>query len=240
VGRLDDKVAIVTGGCRGIGLGITERFAAEGARVYAVDLERHGAELPAGVEFRGGDVAAAATWEAIVGEVGDAHGRVDVLVNNAGIGSWETVTELDEEGWQRCIDVDQKSVWLGMRAVIPGMIDAGGGAIVNMSSICGVVARPGVFAYHAAKGAVVLMTQNAAVTYAPQKVRVNSIAPGFISTPLTAMQDARISQEFVDDTPLGHPGEPADIAAGALYLASDEARFVTGINLPIDGGYLAR
>jgi 3alpha(or 20beta)-hydroxysteroid dehydrogenase len=238
--RLEGKVAIVTGGCSGIGLGIVERFAEEGAAVYVVDLSGEAGQLPAGVEFRQGDVAENATWTRVVDEVEADQSRVDVLVNNAGIATWESVTELDEEIWQRTTDVDQKSVWLGMRAVIPGMAQRGGGAIINISSICGIVARPGIFAYHAAKGAVVLMTRNAAVTYAPDAVRVNAISPGFISTPMTDMQDPKISQEYIDGTPLGHPGTPVDIANGAVYLASEEARFITGVNLPIDGGYVAQ
>jgi NAD(P)-dependent dehydrogenase (short-subunit alcohol dehydrogenase family) len=240
MGRLDGKVAIVTGGCSGIGAGIVRRFVEEGATAYAVDVTTHDNELPAGAEYIEGDVADASAWAAIVAKVTDAQDRVDVLVNNAAIFNWDTVTELDEENWQRFTDVNQKGVWLGMRAVIPGMVDKGGGSIVNMCSICGVVARPGLFVYHAAKGAVLMMTRNAAVTYAPEAVRVNAISPGLISTPGTDSQHSTISQEFIDATPLGHPGEPVDIANAALFLASGESRFVTGANFAIDGGYLAQ
>ncbi|HEY0279112.1 MAG TPA: SDR family oxidoreductase [Solirubrobacterales bacterium] len=240
IGRLEGKVAIVTGGCSGIGFAIVERFVEEGSTVYALDLKRHETELPSSVEYRQGDVAAASVWDELVAEVTAVHGRIDVLVNNAGIGGAESVTELTEEVWHRTIDVNQKGVWLGMRAVIPGMVDAGGGSIVNMASICGVVARPGILAYHAAKGAVILMTRNAAVTYAPDAVRVNAISPGFIRTPMNEVQDPEINRAFIAGTPLGHPGRPIDIANGAVYLAGDEARFVTGANLPIDGGYLAQ
>ncbi|MBS1842797.1 MAG: SDR family oxidoreductase [Actinobacteria bacterium] len=240
MGRLHRQVAIVTGGASGIGRAIVERFAEEGAIVYCLDLEVAVHEPPPRVRVRQADVSRASDWTAVVEEAMDDYGRVDVLVNNAGIGTWETATELSEETWQRVIDVHQKGSWLGLREVLPKMVAQGGGSVINMSSICGLVARPEAFAYHAAKGALTSMTRNAAVTYAPSAVRVNAIAPGFIVTPLTNVQDAAINDEFIARTPLGHAGSPLDIANGALYLASHESRFVTGITLAIDGGYLAQ
>lgn len=127
-----------------------------------------------------------------------------------------------------------------MRAVIPAMRAAGGGSIINISSICGAAAVPGIAAYHAAKGAVLTLTKNAAITYAPDLIRANAILPGWIATPMTAGQTDEMNGVFLDATPLGRPGSPADIAGAAVFLASDEAAFITGVDLPVDGGYLAR
>ena len=248
--EMTGKVALVTGASRGIGAAVARAFRAAGANVALAARNADALDRLAGELGRDDghalavptDVSDPAAVAALVERTVERFGRLDFACNNAAGGGHPPTPLADVaiEAFDSGIATSLRGVFLSLRAEIPAIVDSGGGAIVNMSSICGVVARPGIFAYHAAKGAVVLMTQNAAVTYAPDKVRVNSIAPGFITTPLTAIQDARISREFVEDTPLGHAGEPRDIAAGALYLASDEARFVTGVNLPIDGGYLAR
>jgi len=237
--RLAGKVALVTGASRGIGRGIAETMAAEGATVVGCDVLPFEGDTGL-VRFEHLDVTDEAQWIGLVDTVRSELGAVTVLVNNAGVTGPDPVHELSLAEWERIVAVDQTGVFLGMKAVIPGMIAAGGGSIVNISSICGAAAVPGIAAYHAAKGAVLTLTKNAAVTYAPHKVRANAILPGWIRTPMTAGQTDDVNGVFLDATPLQRAGEPADIAWAAVYLASDESSFVTGADLPVDGGYLAR
>lgn len=238
MGRLDGKVALVSGAARGIGRAIAERFAAEGALVAAVDVIPLEGETATSL-FRELDVTDEAAWNAVVQDVHTTLGAISILVNNAGVTGVERIDELELAEWKRIIGVDQTGVFLGMKATIPSMRTALGGSIINISSICGAAAVPGIAAYHAAKGAVLTMTKNAAITYAPENIRANAILPGWIRTPMTAGQDESVNSTFTDATPIGRAGLPDDIAWGALYLASDESSFVTGIDLPIDGGYLA-
>ncbi len=237
--RLTDKVAIVTGAGRGIGRAIAERFHREGAIVIATSQSRHHDFAP-GIEYVQQDVADEQGWSAIVGSALERHGRVDVLVNNAGIIAYEPLHELSLADWQRVIDVNQTGVFLGMREVVPSMLERGAGSIVNVSSIWGNAAVAGAHAYHATKGAVRMMSKNAAITYATTGIRVNSLHPGFIATPLTDAQDPGVNEYVVSMTPMGRAGLPDEIAAGALFLASDESSFMTGAELVIDGGYLAQ
>lgn len=236
--RLQGEVAIVTGASRGIGGGIAEALAAEGATVIGCDVLPFESEALA--ECRRLDVTDEAGWADLVDHVTGAHGVPRILVNNAGVTSPEGITETSLEAWERVTGVDQTGVFLGMRAVIPAMRSAGGGSIINISSICGAAAVPGIAAYHAAKGAVRTLTKNAAVTYAPDGIRANAILPGWIATPMTAGQSDEINDGFLEATPLGRPGSPSDIAGAVVFLASAEADFVTGVDLPVDGGYLAR
>lgn len=230
--RLKSKVAIVTGAGQGIGRAVVELFAAEGATVVATDVERAAEIL---------DVSEPADWERVVAETVARHGTVDILVNNAGIVlAYEALHETELERWARVVQVNQTGTFLGMRAVIPHMMRAGGGSIVNMSSIWGSVGASGAAAYQAAKGAVRNMTKNAAVTYGKSNIRVNSVHPGIIYTPLIAAQPDEMNAAIVGVTPLNRMGRPEDVANGCLYLASDEAAFVTGAELAIDGGYLAQ
>jgi NAD(P)-dependent dehydrogenase (short-subunit alcohol dehydrogenase family) len=236
--RLAGKVALVTGASRGIGEGIASAMAAEGATVIGCDILPFDNDALAACEVL--DVTDEGAWTSLVAEIGARFGEPDVLVNNAGITGPDPVHAVSLEDWNRIVGVDQTGVFLGMKAVIPGMRRKGGGSIVNISSICGAAAVPGIAAYHAAKGAVLTLTKNAAITYAPDGIRANAILPGWIATPMTAGQSDAVNDVFLDATPLRRPGSPADVAGAAVFLASDEADFVTGVDLPVDGGYLAR
>ncbi|MBO1901493.1 SDR family oxidoreductase [Leucobacter weissii] len=238
--RLTDKIAIVTGAGRGIGRAIAEAFAREGAVVYATARsQRQEFEHP-GVRYRSQDVSGEAGWKALVEEVVGEHDRLDALVNNAGIIEYDPIDQLSLDDWNRVVAVNQTGTWLGMREAIPHMIARGTGSIVNVSSIWGNAAVGGAHAYHATKGAVRNMSKNAAITYAASGVRVNSLHPGFIWTPLTQQQAPEVNEFVIGQTPMGRAGTPEEIAHGAVFLASDESSFMTGAELVIDGGYLAQ
>jgi 3alpha(or 20beta)-hydroxysteroid dehydrogenase len=239
MGRLDDKVCLITGAARGMGHATAELFAKEGAIVIGGDVrdpEPHEAEV-ATVAL---DVSSEDAWKEVIAGIVAEHGRLDVLVNNAGVIAYEPILELDLENWHRLIAVDQTGVFLGMRESLPAMIDSGGGSIVNVSSIWGGVAVPGAHAYHAAKAAVLNMSRNVALTHVGDGVRCNAILPGYIKTPLTDVQAPEVNQSMVDTTPMHRGGEPIEVAYGSLYLASDESSFVTGTELVIDGGLMAQ
>lgn len=238
--RLEGKVAIVTGASRGIGLGIVEAFAAEGAKVIAGSRNAPADGYTDGVEAVELDVANEAHWSRVVEGALSDHGRIDVLVNNAGIIAYEPLEDLDLKSWNHVIGVNQTGVFLGMKAVVPTMKKQGAGSIINVSSIWGNAAVPGAHAYHATKGAVLMMTKNAAITHVGDGIRVNSMLPGFIDTPLTQSQDPDVNKYVVGLTPMGRAGTPAEIANGCVFLASDESSFMTGGELVIDGGYLAQ
>lgn len=231
--RFAGKTCLVTGSAQGIGLATARRLACEGATVIGMDLHAASEEV-AGVRALVGDVTELAFWQEAV----DTAGVVDVLVNNAGmVGSYESITDISLEDWDRVVRLNQTGVFYGLRTVIPGMVERGAGAIVNVSSMWGLVGAAGVSAYQASKGAVTMMTKNAAATYAPHGVRVNSVHPGFIWTPLTDRQDAGISQGLIDDTPMGRAGQADEVAAAIAFLASEDASFITGHQLVVDGGY---
>ncbi|MBM7516638.1 SDR family NAD(P)-dependent oxidoreductase [Nocardioides nitrophenolicus] len=239
--RLKDKVAVVTGGAVGIGLATARLFAEEGAAVVVADLEKPEQEVDAPpLEYAELDVTDEAAWQRVVEEVVARHGRIDVLVNNAGVIDYAAIDAVTPEAWERVIGVDQTGVFLGMRAVLGPMLAQGAGSIINLSSAWGVVGSEGVAAYQAAKGGVRGLTRNGAVTYARSGVRVNTVIPGWVTTPLTDAQPAEKNAEVIALTPLGFGAEPRDIAWGCVYLASDEARYVTGSELVIDGGLLAQ
>lgn len=237
--RLKGKVAIVTGAGRGIGRAIAETFADQGAIVIATG---RGADVQFDhdVAYHQLEVADEQDWKRVVAEVVSTHGRIDVLANNAGIITYDNLHELTLADWNRVIATNQTGVWLGMREVIPHMQAQGGGSIINISSIWGTVAVAGAHAYHASKGAVRNMSKSAAVSYAQDNIRVNSLHPGFIVTPLTEAQDPGINSSVIDQTPMKRAGLPVEVANGVLFLASDESSFVTGSELVVDGGYLAQ
>ncbi|HEX5465358.1 MAG TPA: SDR family oxidoreductase [Candidatus Limnocylindrales bacterium] len=247
---LHSRVAIVTGAARGIGAATAEALAAAGATVVVTDvLDDEGAAFAERLEAGGSavsyehlDVTDEAAWAALVEQVQAAHGRLDILVNNAGIGTLADVEEETLQGWSQTIAVDQTGVWLGMRAVVPAMRASGGGSIVNVSSIFGAVGGfGGSVAYHAAKGAVRLMTKNAALRYATEGIRVNSVHPGFIDTPMIAgIPDTPLGPAILAATPMARLGRPEEVAAVIRFLASDDASYVTGAEYFVDGGWTAR
>ena len=239
--RLADKVALITGAARGMGRVTAELFASEGAHVVAADVrDPEPAFDTSAIEAVHLDVSSEDEWRATVADVVDRHGRIDILVNNAGVIQYENLEELSLDVWHRTIAVDQTGVFLGMREVVPVMKQNGGGSIVNISSIWGSAAVSGAHAYHAAKSAVRNMTKNVALTYVEDGIRANSIHPGYIVTPLTEVQAPEVNQLMIDTTPMKRPGQSIEVAYGTLYLASDESSYVTGIELVIDGGYLAQ
>lgn len=243
MGRLDNRIALVTGAGRGIGRAIADLFAAEGATVIATDvkLPDDSGDAPAGLSWTRLDVTDPDAWASIGADLAAAHGRLDVVVNNAGVvQAYEPIDQVDLAAWRQVIEINQTGTFLGMRTAIPLMREAGGGSIVNVSSMWGIVGAAGVAAYQASKGAVRTMTKNAAITYAAENIRANSIHPGVIDTPLVQGQDEALTRELVADVPMGRIGTPRDIANGALFLASEESAYVTGLELVIDGGYIVK
>jgi 2,5-dichloro-2,5-cyclohexadiene-1,4-diol dehydrogenase 2 len=247
-GRLAGKVALVSGGASGIGAAHVRVFAAEGAKVVAGDVqEAQGKTVVEEVNKRGGeavfvrlDVAKEADWANAVQTAVSRFGKLTTLINNAGI-YWPQGVEAETlENWNKMTTVNQTGVWLGMKAAIPALRNAGGGAIVNISSLYGLIGSPGSIAYHATKGAVRLMTKSAALEYVKQGIRVNSIHPGMIDTPILGNLTPQDAEAIRAATPMGRMGKPEEIAYGSLYLCSDEAAYVTGIELVIDGGWLAQ
>jgi NAD(P)-dependent dehydrogenase (short-subunit alcohol dehydrogenase family) len=253
--RLNGKVAIVTGGAVGIGRATAVRMAQEGCGVAILDLDEDGGralarELDAdgaNARFWRCDVSSEDQVRDAIDEAARHFGRIDILVNNAGIaGPNKPTHELTEAEWDRVQAVNVKGVFFGTKHAIPHLRAAGGGSIINLSSIYGLVSAPDVPPYHASKGAVRLMSKTDALIYAPDRIRVNSVHPGFIWTPmvegyLSDQPDQAAAREGLAELhPLGHVGEPDDIAWACVYLASDEAKFVTGVELVVDGGYTAR
>ena len=247
-GRLDGKVALVSGGASGIGAAHARVFAAEGAKLVAGDLQGDkGRAVVEAVNASGGeavfvhlDVTRQADWERAVGEAVSRFGKLTTLINNAGI-YWPRGTEEETlEGWNTMISVNQTGVWLGMKAAVPAMREAGGGAIVNISSLYGLIGSPGSITYHATKGAVRLMTKSAALEYVKAGIRVNSIHPGQIDTPILSGLTPEQNEQIKAATPMGRLGRPEEIAYGSLYLCSDEAAYTTGAELVIDGGWFAQ
>lgn len=247
---------MVTGGALGIGRACAIRLAGEGGRVAIFDrLDSEGAALVVELQACGAsarywhvDVASEASVRSAMAEVAAHFGSVDVLVNNAGIsGSTKLTHEITEEEWDHVQAVNVKGVFFCTKHAIPLMKKAGAGSIINLSSIYGLVGAPDVPAYHASKGAVRLMSKTDAMCYAADRIRVNSIHPGYIRTPMvenhlraSGATDLEVAMTEVGKLhPLGHMGEPDDIAWGVVYLASDESKFVTGSELVIDGGYTA-
>ena len=256
-GRLQGKAALVTGGAQGIGRESALLCAVEGARVAVVDLNLDGAATVAGeITAAGGeaiaigaDVSVDADVAAMVAGTEEAFGALHVLFNNAGIMHHDDgdAQQTSDEVWQQTIDVNLKGVWLGCRHGIPALRRAGGGSIINMSSVPGLIGGYNLAAYNASKGGVRLLTKSVALHCARQKyaIRCNSVHPTFIDTPMVkAMYEgspdpAKTKAKLERQIPLGHMGEPDDIAWGIVYLASDESKFMTGTEFVLDGGITA-
>ena len=260
--RLVDKVAIVTGAASGIGAETARTFAIHGAKVLLTDCNAAlGKSVAKEISDGGGtamfavhDVCDEALWATIVTQAENSYGQLDILCNVAGISGRDPKMNiqagltagprLDEqtlEQWNRVMEVNATGVFLGTKAAIAAMRRAGGGSIINISSICGIIGSHANAAYHASKGAVRIFSKAAAIQYAPDKIRVNTVHPGFVDTPMTrpGHSNPEVARRRIEATPLGRFGTPADIAAGCLYLASDEASWVTGSELVIDGGMTA-
>ena len=251
MGRVEGKVALVTGAALGIGRATALLLAREGAKVAVTDvLDDEGRLVADEITAAGGvahswhlDTADEHSVSEALAAVVDLYGRLDVLVNNAGISGVSKPThEITLEEWNRVISINLTGVFLCTKHAIPHLRRSGGGSIVNLSSIYGLVGAPDAPPYHAAKGGVRLMSKTDALLYAPDKIRVNSVHPGFIWTPMVErfLAEQGAPRSTIDALhPIGHMGEPDDIAYGILYLASDESAFVTGSELVIDGGYTA-
>ena len=254
-GRLEGKKAVVTGSVMGLGEAVGRRFAEEGAVVACVDVKQAPNEKTVqsildqgGLAYSlTGDVSSSADVERMSQEAASLLGGIDILVNNAGvIPSRETVLETTEADWDKTLRVNAKGPFLMSRATIPWMIQAGGGSIINMSSIAGLIGLPVRPAYCASKGALSLLTRQMAVDFGKHNVRVNAINPSFVVTDINREMfdklkaDSKGWQDMLDLHSLGRLGEPEDIAHAAVYLASDESRWVTGVLLPVDGGYTGR
>jgi NAD(P)-dependent dehydrogenase (short-subunit alcohol dehydrogenase family) len=247
--RMRNKVALISGATGGIGSATARLFAEEGARLVVADLDR-GAVDALVEDITGGgaeaigcvlDVSDASSWEAAVRACLDQFGTLTTLVNVAGIVAWPGVEDTDEQTWDRVIAVNQTGTWLGMRAALPALRASADASIVNTSSVLGIIGGGGAAAYHASKGAVRLLTKTAAVEYATLGVRVNSIHPGVIATPMIQeiLDLEGDEQRDIARTPMKRAGTAAEIAAGILFLASDESSFVTGAELVVDGGLTA-
>ena len=247
--RLSGKVALISGGARGQGAEEARLFVQEGAKVIITDvLDDEGKKLEAELNETGGDaqympldVTDENQWDSVIQRILETHGQIDILVNNAGILLEKGVEETSEEEWDRIQDVNSKGVFLGIRAVLPAMREAGSGSIVNISSVAGLIGSA-YAAYGASKGAVRLLTKSTAVQYGPEGVRCNSVHPGVIETDMTEgmLSDPRTREIRLKNTPLGTFAVAKDVAYAVLYLASDESRYVTGSELVIDGGLTAK
>ncbi len=254
--RLNGKVALISGGAHGVkgemmGFGGASAwlFVQEGASVVLGDIAvEDGERTAAQIRDEGGealfvklDVTSAEDWRAAVQATLSSFGRLDVLVNNAGTGGGPKVEDTTEEIWDGAMNVNAKGVFLGTKHAIPAMRKVGGGSIINISSIYGIVGSPGSTGYHAAKGAIRMFTKAAAIQYAGENIRVNSVHPGFVATPFTGGFRSEERRAWViGQTPMGRLGSPEEIAHGIVYLASDESSYVTGSELVIDGGMTAQ
>jgi NAD(P)-dependent dehydrogenase (short-subunit alcohol dehydrogenase family) len=247
--RLKDKVAIVTGAGWGMGASTAELFAAEGACVMVTDiLDAEGTDVAARINDSGGqarfltlDVTNDTGWASVVGETISTFGQIDILVNNAGV-SGSHPDLLNTQTWDEQMNVNARGVFLGMQAVIPQMQKAGAGSIVNISSISGIVGQSFVhMGYNAAKGAVRMATKAAAVQFAPDGIRVNSVHPGLMPAMRTSKMtaDPKVREKMLSAVPFGRVGRVEEVAYANLFLASDESSYITGIELPVDGGFLA-
>lgn len=250
MGRVSGKVALVTGGALGMGRTHSLLFAKEGAQVVLTDInETAGRTTVDEINKAGGeaiffrhDVASAGDWQQVVEDAIKHFGKIDILVNNAGIFTMNPLEDTSESEWDRIFDINAKGTFLGCKYVLPGMKKAGKGSIINVSSIYGLAGAPGAAAYIASKGAVRLLTKAAAVDLAKFNIRVNSVHPGVIATEMTKdlLASPEVAKALLGTTILGRPAQPEEVSAAVLFLASDEASFMTGSEMVVDGGYTAQ
>jgi NAD(P)-dependent dehydrogenase (short-subunit alcohol dehydrogenase family) len=252
--RLEGKVALVTGAASGLGAESARRLAGEGAAVLLTDVAASGEAVAEEIAGAGGraafvshDVTSEDDWSRAVGSAAERFGRLDILVNNAGIsGGFLDLMTHSLEDWRRILSINLDGVFLGLRHAGPVIAGGGGGSVINLSSILGKVAMPGTAAYCASKGGVLMLTKAAALEWAPLKIRVNSIHPGFIDTPMVsgALREAangnELTEMIISRHALGRLGEPREIADVVVFLASDESSFMTGSEIVVDGGYTAQ
>ena len=240
VDRLTDKVALITGAARGQGREMAELFMREGAMaVVSGDVLDAADAEDSKVTFVKMDVTQPDQWKSVVADIVAEHGRIDILINNAAVCEYEPILETTDEQYDRVLDIDLKSIFLGMREVLPHMIRQQAGSIINVSSIWGLAGVPNSYAYQAAKGAILNVSKNVAATHGQDGVRCNSLHPGYILSPMNEHQAPEINAALIAGTVLKRPGVPIETAYAALFLASDEASYVTGTSLVVDGGYLA-
>ena len=249
--RIENKVALISGGARGMGAAEAKLFAREGAKVVIADvLEDEGKQTEAEINEAGGqclfvklDVTSEENWREAVAATVASFGKLDILVNNAGIFPLGNVEDTTVEVWDRVMDINAKGLFLGTKCAIPEMRRAGGGSIINISSVAGLIGSARAAAYGASKGAVRIFTKSVAVQYAKEGIRANSVHPGIIETPMTAptlLTDDSSRQAQMERTPIGRLGQAEDVAYGVLFLASDESSFMTGSEMVIDGGLTAQ
>jgi len=246
--RLKGKVALISGGARGQGAAEARLFVREGAKVVvgdvledqtkklAAEINDGAAQVAAGLRL---DVTRAADWRSAVDACVRLFGGLDILINNAGIFNMSGLEDTSEELWDSVVNINQKGVWLGMKAAVPAMRNRGGGSIVNISSVAGLTGSTGSTAYHGTKGAVRLLTKAAAVQYAPEKIRVNSVHPGVIATQMIDIIPREMRDRFGMIVPMQREGTAEEVANVVLFLASDDASYVTGAEFVVDGGLTA-
>ncbi len=243
MGRLDGKIALITGGARGQGEAEGQRFMEEGAEVYLTDVlieQGQAAAAAIGATFIEHDVTDSHAWSRAIERIEKEKGRLDVLVNNAGIFQMKGMVETERELWDRTIAINQTGVFLGLQAVAPVMIRQGSGSMINISSVAGLRGSGGAFAYGASKWAVRGMTKSAAQELSPHGVRVNSIHPGIIETAMVVEFSRKgINERVRQQIPMGHYAEASEVANLALFLASDESRYCSGSEFVVDGGLTA-
>ncbi len=245
--RLKGKVALISGGARGQGAAEARLFVQEGASVVIGDVldaeaARTAAQINANRRAAAAvhlDVTRAADWRAAVDACGREFGGLDILVNNAGVFNTTGLEDTTEELWDTIVNINQKGVWLGMKFAVPAMRQRGGGSIINISSVAGLTGSTGSTAYHGTKGAVRLLTKAAAVQYGPEKIRVNSVHPGIIATQMIDIIPKEQRERFTSFVPLRREGTADDVARMVLFLASDDASYVTGAEFVVDGGLTA-
>jgi NAD(P)-dependent dehydrogenase (short-subunit alcohol dehydrogenase family) len=248
-GTMSGKVALVTGAGSGIGRAIALRFAKEGAKVVVADIVVEGGQATVEMIHKAGgeaffvkvDVSKSAEVAGMVAETVEKYGRLDYAANNAGIdGGMAPTADYPEDSFDRVISINLKGVWLGMKYEIPAMLKQGGGAIVNTSSVAGLIAVPNLIAYTASKHAVVGMTKATALEYAKMGIRVNAVCPGLIRTPMIEEGAKEVIAAYTAMEPIGRLGRPEEIAAAVIWLCSDEASYVTGLPMAVDGAMIAQ